>query len=458
MKVPRYIYLWILSLFCLLWISGCKNKDSEKHPLRLKQNLSSIPLKKETKVPLEATDKNKKEEVSKPKPKGYWKKYRTHKYDENLTKEQKKEIEQLEAIGYLSGIMKAPNEEGVIFHDPEKAQQGLNLFTSGHRAEAFLMDMEGKIIHQWQSDFWTLLPKYPIERNHVGTQYWRRIYLFENGDILAIYEGLGIIKLDKDSRLLWANPCRAHHDLEVLPNGDIYVLTREAKIIPRRNENKPIQEDFITLLNSQGKEIKRVSLLECVENSDEFGAMMLKSIPNSGDIFHTNSLELLDGRIADREKAFQAGNILTSMWHSNCISVIDLQQEKIVWAKKGNFRRQHYPTILGNGNLLLYDNLGLKKNSRILEFEVSDMNKVWEFQGTEQIPFFSETNGAMQRLPNGNTLITESDQGRVLEVTAQKMLVWEYISPYRAGENDEFIAVLPEMIRLNPDFPVEWID
>ncbi|HCK12430.1 MAG TPA: thioredoxin, partial [Candidatus Latescibacteria bacterium] len=35
-----------------------------------------------------------------------------------------------------------------------------------------------------------------------------------------------------------------------------------------------------------------------------------------------------------------------------------------------------------------------------------------------------------QRLPNGNTLITEGGDGRFLEVTKDCDIVWEYISPY----------------------------
>ncbi|XXT53909.1 hypothetical protein WMF23_20300 [Sorangium sp. So ce542] len=38
--------------------------------------------------------------------------------------------------------------------------------------------------------------------------------------------------------------------------------------------------------------------------------------------------------------------------------------------------------------------------------------------------------GTAQRLPNGNTLITEGSDGRVFEVTPGHEIVWEYISPY----------------------------
>jgi hypothetical protein len=44
--------------------------------------------------------------------------------------------------------------------------------------------------------------------------------------------------------------------------------------------------------------------------------------------------------------------------------------------------------------------------------------------------FYSPLISSAQRLPNGNTMITEGSNGRMLEVTIDHALVWEYISPY----------------------------
>src|SRR5262245_65643091 len=38
--------------------------------------------------------------------------------------------------------------------------------------------------------------------------------------------------------------------------------------------------------------------------------------------------------------------------------------------------------------------------------------------------------GCAQRLPNGNTLITESSFGRFFEVTKEGEIVWEYVNPF----------------------------
>jgi len=43
--------------------------------------------------------------------------------------------------------------------------------------------------------------------------------------------------------------------------------------------------------------------------------------------------------------------------------------------------------------------------------------------------FYSYSISGMQRLPNGNTLITEGQAGRLLEVTPDHETAWEYLTP-----------------------------
>jgi hypothetical protein len=159
-------------------------------------------------------------------------------------------------------------ESGVTRYDPQRAWSGLNFYTSGHAPGAILADMNGRQLHSWRYSFETAFPDSDLPAPDRSKQFWRRAYLFANGDVLAIFDGRGIIKLDKDSKLLWSALIGAHHDLHVMPSGEIYVLTREARMIPRIRESRPVLEDFISVLDANGKETKRVSLLECVENSE----------------------------------------------------------------------------------------------------------------------------------------------------------------------------------------------
>ena len=388
---------------------------------------------------------------------GLWRKLRAQRVDPNLSEEQRERIAQLEAIGYLSGSVEASALAGVTLHDRERAYQGLNFYTSGHAPEAILMDMDGSVLHRWRHDFLDIWPDYPKGWLHTGAGFWRRAHLYENGDILAIFEGMGIIKLDKDSNLLWSSPVTAHHDLHVTPDGDIYVLTRKAHIVPRIDPQKPVLEDFISILDAEGKEKKRVSLLESLERS-EFRELWNTEPAKMGDLFHTNTLEVLDGHISHELPAFAAGRVLTSLLIPDLIAVVDLEQEKVVWALEGSFKKQHDPKILASGRLLLFDNRGNLPHSRVLEFDPARPDTLtWEYGGSQENPFSSFNCGTAERLPNGNTLITESDGGRAFEVTPEKETVWEFYNPHRAGDDQELIATLFELLRLPPDFPTDWV-
>ena len=385
-----------------------------------------------------------------------WHEFRTHKFDEGLDAEQRRQIERLESIGYLSGSVEPGVDRGVTVLT-DQADAGLNFYTSGHGPEALLMDMEGNVLHRWHYDFWKVWPDYPVNRDHVATQYWRRAYLYGNGDVLAIYEGLGLIKLDRSSNLLWAYSGRAHHDLHVMPDGRIYVLTREARMDPTVHPTKPIVEDFVSILDSNGKEIERVSLLRCIKNSGMTISWPSGEMPH-GDFVHTNSIEVLDGQFADRIPAFREGNVLVAFLMLSVNAVIDLDQQKVVWFDDGDFVNHHDPRLLDNRHMIFFDNKGRPGKSSIQEIDPLTGRVLWAYRGTDSQPFYSETCGAVQRLPNGNTVITESDRGRAFEVTPGHQIVWEFHNPHRSGPQGRYIATLFEVVRLPVHFPLDWRD
>ena len=94
--------------------------------------------------------------------------------------------------------------------------------------------------------------------------------------------------------------------------------------------------------------------------------------------------------------------------------------------------------------------------SRVIEFDPVTQEIAWSYDGDRDGPFYSKTGGTSERLENGNTLITESDNGRVFEVTPDRKIVWEYRNPERAGKRKELIATIFELVRLSPEFPIGW--
>lgn len=371
----------------------------------------------------------------------------------SLTEEQRRQLDQLGAIGYLGGVV-PETRSGVTVYAGEAAWNGANLYTSGHDASAILMDMDGVVLHEWHFPFESAFP-----RGTCATRlcdYWRRVRLLPDGSLLAVFDGHGIIEIDKNSRLIWASDVNAHHDLEVLPDGRVLVLTREPKIIPEVDAEHFTLEDFISVLDTTGKEVERFSIYEALSNSPWKDVVSQGTRPY-GDIFHTNTLHVLDGSIADRVPAFGKDDILLSMNYLGTIAVWDHETRAISWVYRIPPQGQHDPQVLENGHVLFFDNRSREFASRVVELDPASREVVWEYHGTKDAPFFSASCGTVQRLPNGNTLISETDGGRAFEVDPAGQIVWEYYNPEQVGEERKLIACLFGMIRLPWDQVEAWL-
>jgi len=140
----------------------------------------------------------------------------------------------------------------------------------------------------------------------------------------------------------------------------------------------------------------------------------------------------------------------------------------------------------GAGNILVFDNGGIagfdsfysglpghypatfRNYSRVIEFNPITLEVIWEYadpvqegdvNGDGQVigderKFYSNLISGAQRLKNGNTLITEGHGGRVFEVTSNKEIVWEYISPYEDGRAPR--ATDPNSVYRAYRVPYQW--
>jgi hypothetical protein len=163
--------------------------------------------------------------------------------------------------------------------------------------------------------------------------------------------------------------------------------------------------------------------------SDKIGDAQVKEIDPSGnrvwswyarDVFngpeyagiseegwtHTNAVSRLD-----------SGNTLISLRNFNVIAEVNPAGKLVKTIGKGLFTAQHDPLVLSNGNILLA-NHGIPNEA--IELDPSGII-VWNY--TIQRPQSWPVRD-VNRLPNGNTLITESD--RIVEVTRDGQVVWQF--------------------------------
>jgi len=218
------------------------------------------------------------------------------------------------------------------------------------------------------------------------------------------------------------------------------------------------------------------------------------NLENATDYLHLNTVNYLGPNkwYDDGDLRFHPENIITDSRSSNFIAMIarydhpngQWKSGDIIWkigpnystdypeAKLGQIIGLHHAHMIpkglpGEGNILVFDNGGgagfgpliagltpisgntYRNYSRVIEFNPITLEMVWEYKqsnptadydgdgqilGNERKLFSFFISGA-QRLQNGNTLITEGQAGRLLEVTPDNEVVWEYYSDFGFGFN-----------------------
>lgn len=351
-------------------------------------------------------------------------------------------ISTLKSLPYLDWV---PAEEtieksGVTKYNPKLSCDGLNLFCLRAESKAFLMNMSGNILHTWSAG------------KNANFSY---VKIYGNSDLLGgIHDGV-LTRLGWNSNIRWIKKIRFHHEIAVDENNDIYVLDSTDEMVFRFNLPLPILNDYILILSPDGKTKKKIDLFEVLKSQIPFNTAikMYRQIINlktfgktvatrtkvdfafTGDtpfdIFHNNTITIID---RDIEGLCKKGDLLISARQLDLIGIVDVEKEQLIWTwGPGNLSRQHQPTLLENGNIMIYDN-GLERGySRIVELEPFTKKIVWQYKANPPEQFYSPTGGGCQRLPNGNTLITEEYKGRVFEITKSGQIIWEYYTPYIKG-------------------------
>ncbi len=250
---------------------------------------------------------------------------------------------------------------------------------------------------------------------------------------------------------------------------------------------KPLLDDTVIEVDWNGKVVwewicnehfEEMGFSEEAKNTIYRNPNIMKSANGEhGDWMHINTMSWLgSNKWYDKgDTRFHPNNIIIGGRSTNIVAIISRKTGKITWQlgpdyfanqslkELGQIIGQHHAHMIpkglpGEGNILLFDNGGaagygapnpgaptgvnnaLRDTSRVVEFDPTTLNIVWQYPPKNGMigpllsgMLYSSFISSAQRLPNGNTMITEGATGRVLEVTKDYEIVWEYISPYISG-------------------------
>jgi len=338
---------------------------------------------------------------------------------------------------------------GLTIYNPEKAFPGYTIFAPLGKSP-FIIDMEGMFVLYLDVSIKGSGPMRLLSNGHIQTTKQNQFVEFDqDGNIVHSFnmpEGV-----------------QAHHDFHVYENGNVLIAGRH-HIYRQEICALELQDDCLLEFTPDGELIWEWQMADHYNELD-FTYEVRDRIKNfnweregPNDWAHLNSVDPLPPNPRSEDPRFKPGNLIMSYRRISKVFIIDRETGKIVWQIGPDFSRypelgpiicQHDaqmipPDCPGAGNILIFDNGGdgiyvdyHRDHSRIVELDPETMKPVWIYEAVGRDPrqFYSWHISGAQRLPNGNTLITQGRGSRIFEVTLEKEIVWEYIHPLANNKN-----------------------
>jgi hypothetical protein len=403
------------------------------------------------------------------------------------------------ALMFLSALILAGQSvypTGTTIYDPDRTWNGYTVLSPLGTQAVIVIDMNGNVVKRWDGyndsaggparifpDGIVMAaggarPGHQeslelVQRDFEGHVIWR----FDQGEQITTNDG----------KTTWS--ARQHHDWqrEDFPAGyyspafkpsiegsNTLILTHTNRTRPNV-ANLELEDDRLIEVSPKGNILWEWVASDHIDqfgfSSDARNAIKTATGGNRNrgfDWLHINAATYVGPNhwFDEGDKRFNPNNVIISSREASFIAIV-ARDGSIAWQMGPDFSTskelrairqiigQHHPHIIpkglpGAGNLLVFDNGGAsgygfpnpnaingtgsfaRANSRVLEINPITLELVWSYAGPR---FYSSNISSAQRLPNGNTLVTEGASGRLFEVTKEGKIVWEYIYPVFSGAN-----------------------
>lgn len=362
----------------------------------------------------------------------------------------------------------------VEVYDPDLIHDNYVFAIENGATKAFLINKAGEKKFEWEFD----------------KRFGNDVELLSDGKILGLFKSEnpfitapgfgGVVQLiGFEGSVLWEYEYNtadyiAHHDVEILSNGNVLILVWERIDVTTAQDNgiettvDIIPEKLIEVNPSNDEIVWEWRAWDhIIQESDpgkpNYGVVadnpqlinLNYTAGDNGDITHANGIDVDE----DNDLIYMSVNFFDEVWvidHSTTTAeaasssggnhgkggdlIYRFGNPRAYNNSEGNvlFDRNHFPNILednepGAGNLLIYVNGNSISQSTVYEFDLPNPFSLQPNTNNEPIPVWSFTNedlfydklsGAV-RLSNGNTLICEGDYG-FWEVTPNNEIAWKY--------------------------------
>ncbi|WP_160130933.1 aryl-sulfate sulfotransferase [Kordia antarctica] len=377
----------------------------------------------------------------------------------------------------------------IVLNENLVVYDGYTLFSPLGSNNTFLINNEGFVVNKWESETPALI-SYLTDEGNLIRAIRQEGSNFTGGGATGAIE---ILSFEGDELWFWeynTSNYVLHHDIALLPNGNILATVWELKsgneaITKGRNPSLLFANEvwpckvieIKPLANNQAEIVWEWSVWDhLIQDHDatkeNFGIVSehpeLININFSGGDANFNHLNSID-YIEELDQIVVSSRVFNEFWiidHStttaeaashvggNSTKGGDLlyrwgnpQAYNSGTSENQRLFGQHDVTWIGNtinngGNFMVFNNNKFSDKSSIDEILIPQLangtyelmpntinlpeTSVWSYDN--ELIFSSRLSGA-QRLPNGNTLITEGGAGTLFEINQSGTIIWQYQNP-----------------------------
>ena len=293
----------------------------------------------------------------------------------------------------------------------------------------------------------TSQPEFENLKRDGNTKRFRIFHPFLTEDGGLIFLGPPMVKIDKNSQLVWQNQEDAfHHSIEQDQEGNFWIPTH---VYPYQLDKKYVGlefdnylDDAITKVSADGEILfqKSVSKILLEDNNMLFAINGNRKFEI--DPIHLNDIEpvLSDG------PHWKRGDLFLSLRNQSMIILYRPSTNKIIWKGAGHTAAQHDVDILDDHRISIFNNNawatfdGEKVDGNnevvIYDFETDSYSKYLN-ESLKQYDVRTLTEGRSQILDNNDLFIEEQNYGRILYFNKDKSLQWQYVN--RADNGNVYI-------------------
>lgn len=247
---------------------------------------------------------------------------------------------------------------------------------------------------------------------------------------IVLHDSSPLARYDACGKLIWSIDGIFHHATEQGPDGSIWTGYRFPQ--PRQPNVKPgFWDDALAQVSPDGKLIGVTRIADILQRNGL--AHLWGSRPYMDDPFHLNDIQ----PVFESGPYWQRGDLFLSMRNLSLVALYRPSTGKIIWWRTAPWRFQHDVEIIDDHRISVFDNnirisdadeqVDGVNRLLVVDFATGKTSSPWQ-AGFERNRLATRAQGRGTPLPNGDAMIEETEQGRLVRMAPDGTLRWRFIS------------------------------